>query len=178
MALNLDNHGEIKALGAHVQSLDFHDGTNVADIALPSLSGDVTITLPDHNGTLVTSADDQVTAGMLSNGIVDNAHVANGAAIIYSKLDLDGSVDNNDIKSDASIAMTKLNLAITSSQIADQDFELPGGNNVGFVVKDTSNDTNGKFRMRYDGTSSDEKLVFEYDDGSGGGYVEKFAIST
>lgn len=57
--------------------------------------------------------DSTITSAKIANDTIVNADIKSDAAVAYTKLNLTGSVVNADIKSDAAIAYTKLNLTGT-----------------------------------------------------------------
>lgn len=95
------------------------DAHTTADAAIAKAildaAGDLlTASAADTPARLAKGSDDEVlsvTSGSLDYRKVVNAMVDAAAAIDYSKLDLEGSIDNADIAAAAAIAYSKLNLA-------------------------------------------------------------------
>ena len=70
------------------------------------VAGISTLLLPTTSGTLVSTGDTGViTSNMIADLNITNADVAIGASISYSKLNLAGSILNNDIASGSAIAI-------------------------------------------------------------------------
>lgn len=74
---------------------------------------------PGANAILKADSSGQIAAGWLT-GVVRNAEVASAAGIVYSKLNLTGSIVDADIGASAAIARTKL-LAMNASRAAVSD---------------------------------------------------------
>lgn len=78
--------------------------------------------------------DNTITSAKIANDSIVNADIKSDAAIAYSKLNLGSSIVNSDIKSDAAIAYSKLNLTgtivnadvSTSAAIAYSKLNLSG----------------------------------------------------
>lgn len=84
----------------------------MAIVTLPTIGPDPTsITSSVLNGKVDPLATDY-------NGNIQNANIASGAGIVYSKLSLTDGIVNADINSSAAIAATKLNLTTITQTIA------------------------------------------------------------
>ncbi len=118
--LGVGSNGKVlKADSSATAGLSWQDETSGAE-SLNELT-DVTISTPTENQSLVKSAGNWI------NSFLSNAHIATGAAIAYSKLNLLGKIKNSDISSAVAdkIAYAKLNLSskIQNSDLVSEVFE-------------------------------------------------------
>lgn len=92
---------------------DEGDNSKKMKFQLSGISGTTTrtLTVPDVNGTIVTTGDTgSITSTMIANDTIVNADINSAAAIAYSKLNLSSSIVNADVSASAAIAYSKLNL--------------------------------------------------------------------
>ena len=103
--------GSSSAAGSIVFREDTDNGTNAVTLIGPAATADVTVTLPAATGTIALTSDITVSAtstNTFTNKTFDADATGNNLT----------NVEDANIKSGANIAQAKLNLAITTAQVA------------------------------------------------------------
>ena len=117
-------------------------------------TADRTISLPNISGTVITTGDTEtVTSTMIANGTIVNDDVNASAAIVYSKLSLNNSVDYTDLKDGPAkagfrsvlndqtgatytLALTDLAKLVTLSNAGAITLTVPLNSSVAFAIGD------------------------------------------
>lgn len=77
-------------------------------------NGNAVLTIPSTSGILIhTNASGILTSGIYASGSINNIHIAVGAGVSYTKLNLANSIRNTDIAVGAAISYSKLSLSNT-----------------------------------------------------------------
>jgi len=108
-------YGDIELKGQQTVRFADSDSSNVVSLGAPAtVASNLALVLPDSdtsNGALVSDG-----SGNLSLSLLANANIDASAAISQSKLDL--AITDSEVAAGAAIAQSKLDLAITDSEVA------------------------------------------------------------
>ena len=141
MSSDFPNYGKVLAKNIHLDESGIKffknddDSKSVTLKVTPSEAGNVDIQLPTSSGTLMTTGDsvslgvgDIDNANLFAANVVDNsalasdavqdANVAAGANISYSKLNLNNAIQSTDLAGSIAYAKLDLNNAVQSTDLA------------------------------------------------------------